>query len=151
MAKRFAISSFLYASTMAPALAASLMHCHVSDPTATPLTSSDQLPQGKSTIRVEFKYDGGGLAKGGVVTMFVNDKKVAEGKVDKTVFGRFSADETFDIGRDYGSPVSDIYLSPFKFSGSLNRVEVDIAPTKLGALELQKIKEAMKATADFAE
>jgi len=47
---------------------------------------------------------------------------------------------------DYGC-----YQSPFKFSGSLNRVEVDIAPTKLGALELQKIKEAMKATANFAE
>jgi arylsulfatase len=115
------------------------------------VTSSDQLPQGKSTIRVEFKYDGGGLAKGGNVTMFMNDKKVAEGRVDKTVFGRFSADETFDIGRDYGSPVSDLYSSPFKFSGSVNRVEVDIAPTKFGALELQKIKEAMKATANFAE
>lgn len=115
------------------------------------VTSSDQLPQSKSTIRVEFKYDGGGLAKGGIVTMFLNDKKVAEGKVDKTVFGRFSADETFDIGRDYGSPVSDLYSSPFKFSGSLNRVEVDIAPTKFGALELQKIRAAMKATANFAE
>jgi hypothetical protein len=115
------------------------------------VTSSDQLPQGKSTIRVEFKYDGGGLAKGGNVTMFVNDKKVAGGKVDKTVFGRFSADETFDIGRDYGSPVSDLYPSPFKFSGNLNRVEVDIAPTKFGALELQQIEKAMKAAANFAE
>jgi hypothetical protein len=37
MAKRFAISSFLYALTMAPALAAPVMHCHVSDPTGTPL------------------------------------------------------------------------------------------------------------------
>lgn len=115
------------------------------------VTSSDQLPQGKSTIRVEFKYDGGGLPKGGIVKMFLNDKNVAEGKVDKTVFGRFSADETFDIGRDYGSPASDLYSSPFKFSGSLNRVEVDIAPTKFGALELQKIRAAMKATANFAE
>ena len=83
--------------------------------------------------------------------MFVNDKKVAGGKVDKTVFGRFSADETFDIGRDYGSPVSDLYPSPFKFSGNLNRVEVDIAPTKFGALELQQIEKAMKAAANFAE
>jgi arylsulfatase A-like enzyme len=83
------------------------------------VTSSEQLPQGKSTIRVEFKYDGGGLAKGGTVAMFLNDKKVAEGKVDKTIYARFSADETFDIGLDTGSPVSNLYPSPFKFNGSL--------------------------------
>jgi hypothetical protein len=115
------------------------------------VTSSEKLPDGKSTIRVEFKYDGPGLAKGGDVTMFVNDKKVAEGKVEKTIFGRFSADETFDVGRDDGSPVSDLYASPFKFDGVINRVEIDIAPTKFGAIDLQKIKAAQKAAADAAE
>ena len=59
-------------------------------------TRSEPLPLGKSTIRVEFKYDGGGPAKGGNVTMCLNDKKVAEGRVERTIFGRFSADETFD-------------------------------------------------------
>jgi hypothetical protein len=34
------------------------------------------------------------------VTLFINDKKVGEGRVERTVFGRFSADETFDIGMD---------------------------------------------------
>jgi hypothetical protein len=52
-------------------------------------TSSEPLPLGKSTIRVEFKYDGGGPAKGGNVTMRLNDKKVAEGRVEGTIFGRF--------------------------------------------------------------
>ena len=61
-------------------------------------TRSEPLPLGKSTIRVEFKYDGGGPANGGNVTMCLNDKKVAEGRVEGTIFGRFSADETFDIG-----------------------------------------------------
>jgi hypothetical protein len=50
-------------------------------------TSSEPLPLGKSTIRVEFKYDGGGPAKGGNVTMCLNDKKVAEGRVEGTIFG----------------------------------------------------------------
>jgi arylsulfatase A-like enzyme len=54
------------------------------------VTSPEPLPSGKSTVRIEFKYDGGGLAKGGSVAMFVNDKKVAEGKVEKTIFARFS-------------------------------------------------------------
>jgi arylsulfatase len=115
------------------------------------VTSPEPLPSGKSTVRIEFKYDGGGLAKGGSVAMFVNDKKVAEGKVEKTIFARFSADETFDTGLDTGSPVSDLYQSPFKFSGAINRIEVDIAPTKFGALDQQRIKEALKAAADAEE
>jgi hypothetical protein len=115
------------------------------------VTSSQPLPAGKSTVRVEFKYDGDGLAKGGAVTMFINDKKVAEGRVEKTIFARFSADETFDTGRDTGSPVSDLYLSPFKFSGVLNRIEIDIAPTKFGALEQRRLQEAVRAAADAEE
>ena len=71
-------------------------------------------------IRVEFKYDGGGLSKGGNVAMFLNEKKVADGRVEKTIFGRLSADETFDTGLDTGSPVSDLYASPFKFTARLS-------------------------------
>ena len=115
------------------------------------VTSSEPLPAGKSTIRVEFKYDGGGVAKGGAVTMFVNDKKVAEGRVEKTIFGRFSADETFDTGFDTGSPVSDLYQSPFKFTGALDRIEIDIAPTKFGALDDQRIRAALRAAAEAEE
>ena len=44
--------------------------------------------------------------------------------MEGTIFGRFSADETFDIGLDIGSPVSELYASPFKFAGAINRVEV---------------------------
>jgi arylsulfatase len=109
------------------------------------VTSPDPLPAGKSTIRVEFKYDGGGPAKGGTVTMFVNDKKVAEGRVEKTIFGRFSADETFDTGLDTGSPVSDLYEAPFKFDGTLHTIEIDIAPTKFGAVDEQLIQDFAKA------
>jgi arylsulfatase len=115
------------------------------------VTSSEKLPAGKSTIRVEFKYDGGGLAKGGAVTMFVNDKKVGEGRVDKTIFGRFSADETFDTGLDSGSPVSNLYQSPFRFTGTLNKVEIDLAPTKLGALEQKQIEKSNRAVAAATE
>jgi hypothetical protein len=56
--------------------------------------------------------------------MCLNDKKAAEGRVEGTIFGRFSADETFDIGLDTGSPVRELYASPFKFAGAINRVEV---------------------------
>jgi arylsulfatase A-like enzyme len=115
------------------------------------VTSSEAIPAGKSTVRVEFKYDGGGLAKGGTVSMFINDKKVGEGRVDKTIFARFSADETFDTGLDTGSPVSDRYRSPSTFTGALNRVEIDIAPTKLTAEEQEQIEKANRAVASAVE
>jgi arylsulfatase A-like enzyme len=115
------------------------------------VTSAEPLPAGKSIVRVEFKYDGGGAGKGGTVTMFLNDKKVGEGRVEKTIQGRFSADETFDTGLDTGSSVSDLYQSPFKFTGTLNKLEIDIAPTKLSAADEQQIDKANKAVAAAAE
>ena len=43
------------------------------------------IPAGEHQIRMEFTYDGGGLAKGGAVTLYLDGKKVGEGRVDSTV------------------------------------------------------------------
>ena len=58
---------------------------------------------------MEFAYDGGGLAKGGTATLYVDGAQVGEGRVDGTVPMLFSADETTDLGSDTGTPVSDDY------------------------------------------
>ena len=78
---------------------------------------------------MEFKYDGHGVGKGGLIMLFINDKKVGEGRVEKTVLGRYSADETFDIGMDTGSPVSDDYKSPNPYTGTLRKVQIHLEPT----------------------
>ena len=44
------------------------------------VTAKKKLRPGKATIKFDFAYDGGGLAKGGMGTIYVNDKKVAEGR-----------------------------------------------------------------------
>jgi arylsulfatase len=89
--------------------------------------STQPIPPGKHQVRVEFKYDGGGLAKGGNVTLYVGGKKVGEGRVDATVPMAFSADETCDVGWDAGSPVSPDY-GPHKnaFNGEVNWVQIDL-------------------------
>jgi len=102
------------------------------------VTSSEKLKPGSSTIRVEFKYDGGGVGKGGTASLFVNDKKVGEGRVEKTVPGRFSADETFDIGRDTGSPVSADYASPNPFTGKLKQVNINLGTSTLNDEDQRK-------------
>ena len=94
------------------------------------VTSKQTLPPGKSTIRFEFAYDGGGVGKGGMGTLFVNDKEVASGRIDKTQCCAFSADEGADVGMDEGTPVDEAYKVPFKFNGKIAKVTIDLKDMK---------------------
>ena len=115
------------------------------------ITSSEALSPGPNVIRMEFRYDGGGLGKGGTATLFVNGKKVGEGRIEKTAWGRFSADETFDIGEDSGSPVSTAYASPNRFTGTIKKVVIDTQPAHLSAAEQETIRNAEREAALAAE
>jgi arylsulfatase len=88
---------------------------------------SQPIPAGKHQVRMEFKYDGGGLAKGGTVSLFVDGKKDGEGRVNQTVPMMFSADETCDVGKETGSPTSPDYgPSNNEFSGEVHWVQIDL-------------------------
>ncbi|MBO2656070.1 arylsulfatase [Shewanella algae] len=69
---------------------------------------------------------------GGTVDLYINDKKVGSGKVEKAVPVRFSATETLDIGVDLGAPVMPDYAekAPFKFDGTIQKVDLEVAPTQ---------------------
>ena len=85
------------------------------------------LPAGQHQVRMEFDYDGGGLAKGGTVTLYVDGDQVGEGRVDQTEPFAFSADETCDLGVDDASAVSPDYTpKTSRFNGVVNWVEIDI-------------------------
>jgi arylsulfatase len=82
---------------------------------------------GEHQVRVEFVYDGGGLGKGGTVSLLVDGKKVGEGRVEGTVPMAFSADETTDVGGDTATPVSDDYgPKDSVFTGRIDWVEIDL-------------------------
>ena len=87
---------------------------------------ASKLPPGTHQLRMEFKYDGGGIAKGGLVTLYVDGQKAGEGRVDQTEPAIFSADETLDIGDEFGSPVTPDYPKRKKFTGEVNWVEIDV-------------------------
>jgi arylsulfatase len=89
------------------------------------IAATKALPPGKATIRFEFAYDGGGIGKGGAGTIFVNGKNVATGRIDRTQCCIFSADEGTDVGADEGTPVTEAYKVPFKFTGTINSVTVE--------------------------
>jgi arylsulfatase A-like enzyme len=85
------------------------------------------IPEGERQVRAEFTYDGGGLAKGGTVTLYVDGDKVGEGRVDGTEPMIFSSDETTDIGSDTGTPVSDDYdAKSSAFTGRVRWVQIDL-------------------------
>ena len=93
----------------------------------TSVASPQAVPAGKSTIRLEFAYDGGGLGKGGLATIYVNDKKVVEGRIERTQPMIFSADETADVGEDDATPVTEDYKAyDNKFTGKIRKVTVDV-------------------------
>jgi arylsulfatase len=94
------------------------------------VVSNQALPAGKSIIRFEFAYDGGGLGKGGTGTIFVNDKSVASGRIDRTQCCAFSADEGADVGADEGTPVTEVYKVPFKFTGKIGGVTIELKEMK---------------------
>ena len=102
------------------------------------ISSSETLSPGPAVVRVDFKYDGG-IGKGGTAALFINDKKVGEGRIEKTCPSRFGA-ESFDVGMDNGSPVSENYQPPFAYAGTIKKVQVHIAPPALSASDQQKVR-----------
>jgi arylsulfatase A-like enzyme len=104
----------------------------------------DQLPAGKHTIVLDFKYDGGGIGKGGLATLTVDGRKAGEGCIERTLPFRISLDETLDIGEDTGTPVCEDYVKqmPFKFTGTLKQVVINLGQEKLSSKDMSAVEEA---------
>jgi arylsulfatase A-like enzyme len=115
----------------------------------TRIVSKEKLAPGKHTIKLEFKYNGPGLGKGGVGTLLVDGLEVAQGKIDRTTPFRFSLDETFDIGQDTGTPVIEEYEAkmPFKFTGVLKKVVIELGKSGLAMKDEKAIQEGFKRIA----
>jgi arylsulfatase len=89
--------------------------------------STSPIPPGTHQVRMEFKYDGGGLARGGDVSLYIDGQRVGEGHVGRTEPMLFSADETCDVGLELGSPVSPEYgTHNNRFSGDVRWVQIDL-------------------------
>jgi arylsulfatase A-like enzyme len=91
------------------------------------VTADTALPAGKHQVRMEFAYDGGGFGKGATITLYVDGKKVGQGRVERTHMFIFALDETTEVGCDLGEPVSEDYPARGnEFNGKVNWVQIDI-------------------------
>jgi len=91
------------------------------------------IPAGHATIVLDFAYDGSGLGKGGLATLSVNGKTVAEGRIEKTQPLIFSADETADVGLDNQTPVAEgvgVGAVETRFTGTIKKVVVEVSGTE---------------------
>jgi arylsulfatase len=101
------------------------------------------LSPGNHIVRAKFEYEGGGLGKGGMATLLVDEKPVGQVHIPQTVVVRFSLDETFDVGEDTGTPVVEDYVNkmPYAFTGTLKKLVVVLEPEKLSEEERARLRE----------
>jgi arylsulfatase len=115
----------------------------------------DALSPGKHTLEFDFKYDGlgagtlafnnvSGIGRGGTGVLKVDGKEVAHQTLEHTIPLIMQWDENFDIGADTGTPVSDDYQVPFKFTGKLDNLTLKIDRPKLSPQDIEKLKEATR-------
>jgi len=86
---------------------------------------SPELPKGR--VDLKFNFVATGKMKG-TGELYVNAEKVAEGAIDQTVPGTFSLSESFDLGVDNGTPVSNNYKTKdhFPFTGELDKLTITL-------------------------
>ncbi len=90
------------------------------------IRSNASVPLGKSKLRYDFTADNSSRGSGGLGKLFINDRQVGEGRIGRTAPNVLSIDDTFNVGMDVGTPVSEEYESPFKFTDTLEHVTIDL-------------------------
>jgi arylsulfatase len=102
------------------------------------VASTETIPAGRHVLSAEIKVDKEGkFGTGGNVTLRIGKKKIGEGRFEQQVAGYFTVNETFDVGCDTVSPVSDLYESPFPFTGEIIKVMVDVSEATFEELAAQ--------------
>jgi arylsulfatase len=101
----------------------------------------DALAPGKHTLVFDFNYDGIGFGLGGEGTLSVDGKEVAKKKIAKTLPFLTPEDESFDVGVDTRTPIDDTdYQVPFRFTGKLNKLTVELEPIKATLEQILEFK-----------
>jgi arylsulfatase len=107
--------------------------------------SKGTIPAGQHQVRMEFAYAGGGLGKGGTVTLYIDGKKDGTGTVAATAPMIFSCDDGTDVGQDTGSPVSpDHGARGNAFNGRVRGVQIAISDAAESETHMVSPEEALR-------
>jgi arylsulfatase A-like enzyme len=101
----------------------------------------EALAPGKHTLEFDWKYDGPGLGKSGTGSLKVDGKVVDSHPMPRSLPITLMWDETFNVGLDTGTSVDDQdYQVPFRFTGKINKLTVNLVPPELSAADKEKIE-----------
>jgi len=94
--------------------------------------STSPVPRGAHKLRFEFEVTGkpdikNGKGAPGIAQLYVDGKLVGQGEIALTMPLTMGLCGGFVCGADSGSPVWDKYRPPFKFTGTLHSVTVDVS------------------------
>jgi arylsulfatase len=109
-----------------------LTYCYNNNGKVYYVRSTKKIPTGKlSTLKFEFEKTGKErFGAGGIGRLYVNNEKVGEAEIPKTVRFIYSLDESFDIGMDTGTPVTSEYDTGIRFTGKIKKVRIDLLGEK---------------------
>jgi len=83
-----------------------------------------------------------GVGRSGTGVLKVDGKEVASEKMEHTIPFTLQWDESLDIGADTGTPVDDTdYSVPFRFTGKLDNLTIELKPVPLSAADLKLLQE----------
>ncbi len=87
---------------------------------------SDQtISAGKSLVRIQFDFEEKKPNSTANAALYINDKKVGEGKIGRTVSSVFSH-EGLNIGLDDLTTVADTYKAPYAYTAVINKIIIDL-------------------------
>jgi arylsulfatase len=113
------------------------------------VVSNVTIPSGPISLGMEFTITGqfeitpeltqmGVQGVKGRATLYINAQMAGAGDIDKTVpFGWSLSGEGLCCGFDSETPVSELYASPYKFTGKLDRVVVSVSGKPYENIEME--------------
>jgi len=84
------------------------------------ITSSDRLPTGSVEVAYEFTREVQGGDRG---RLYIDGRLVGERKLAASSLWGSAG---IDIGQNFPSPVSQAYQAPFKFTGVIEKVQIEL-------------------------
>jgi arylsulfatase A-like enzyme len=95
------------------------------------VTSKEEVPIDRSTLVFRFDKTAESdytnyTSAIGIGTLYINGKEVGKGTIAPTVPTRYSMEEGLEIGTDRMTPVTESYKSPFKFTGTIDKVVLEV-------------------------
>ena len=98
------------------------------------IISDEIVPAGACTLRFVFKRN---RPNNGTGELYINERKIGEGYIPKRTPVVYSVSEGLNCGRSGHTPVSDLYTCPFPFTGTLEKVTIDVDRTRVEDLQEQ--------------